>query len=72
MPKTQYLDTDKLDDLIDKSGLKITYIAECLGLTYQGFRMKRIGKIPFRKLEVDALASILGMTEETKKEIFFG
>lgn len=72
MPKTQYLDTDKLDEFIDKSGLKINYIADSLGLTYQGFRMKRIGEIPFRKLEKDALASILGMSEEEKKEIFLG
>lgn len=70
MPKTQYLDTDLLKEEIDKSGLKTGYLAEQLGLSYQGFRLKRNGVIPFRKLEVEALASLLGMSEEAKNQIF--
>ena len=70
MPKTQYLDTDRLNEFIQKSGLKTGYLAEYLGLSYQGFRLKRQGVIPFRKLEIDALVSLLGMTAEAKNEIF--
>lgn len=64
MPNTKYVDTEKLNESIERSGLKIGYLADSLGLSYQGFRLKRNGVVPFRKLEKDALVSLLGVSND--------
>lgn len=70
MKDALYVDTERLDELIKNSGYKIGFIASALGLSREGFLKKRNGEIAFRKLEQDALASILGMTDEERAEIF--
>ena len=59
MTGTQYVDKGRLEDAIAESGLRIGYIADQLGISLQGFRLKRNGKVPFRKLEIDALSNFL-------------
>lgn len=65
-------DTDALKDLIKKSGLKIKFIAEYLGLSYYGFKLKINNMQEFKTSEVTALCELLGInTLEEKEKIFF-
>lgn len=70
MGESQYVDDVKLGEIIDKSGFKIGYLAESLGLSREGFLKKRKGEVPFRKLEINELSSILGLSDEERNEIF--
>ena len=70
MEATQDVDLKKLNEAIDGSGFRIGFLADELGITYQSFRLKREGTIPWKKLEKEKLISVLNMTEETAMEIF--
>ena len=70
MEATQDVDLKKLNEAIDGSGFRIGFLADELGITYQSFRLKREGTIPWKKLEKEKLISVLNMTEETAREIF--
>ncbi len=67
---TQDVGLVKLNELINQSGFKISYFVDELGITYQSFRLKRDGVIPWKKLEKEKLIEILGLTEESANEIF--
>ena len=71
MLEAQYVDELKFKDAVKKSGLKIKFLAKSLGLTYEGFRKKSKGTTPFRKLEVDTIVTLLGLTDAEQAEIFF-
>lgn len=60
-----------LDFYIEKSGLKISFIADKLGISRYGFDLKRNGKIPFRKAEIYVLCDLLGISDENEKEKIF-
>lgn len=65
-------DTERLRKIISKSGLKYSYIAEKIGLTYQGFKNKIENKNLFNVEEVDKLCKLLDITDiYQKEEIFF-
>lgn len=65
-------DTDALMGVIKKSGLKIKYIAECLGLSYYGLKLKINNQQEFKTSEVTILCKLLGITSlEEKEKIFF-
>lgn len=64
------VDSNKLYEAIDKSGLKIEYICEKLGLSYTGFRNKATGLTEFLASEIYILAGLLDLTEEQVKDIF--
>lgn len=70
MEATQDVDLKKLNEVIDGSGFRIGFLADELGITYQSFRLKREGTIPWKKLEKEKLISVLNLTEETAREIF--
>ena len=72
-PKTQMLvNTDLLNEKIEQSGLRISFIVENLGISRQGFDLKRNGKIAFRLSEVFVLCSLLNITDkEEKGKIFY-
>lgn len=64
--------TELLKEIISKSGLKYGYIAEKVGLTYQGLKNKIENKNLFNVEEVDKLCTILNITDVNQKEkIFF-
>lgn len=63
-------DTKKLKTRINDSGLKLTAIAESLGLTYQGLRNKIENVNEFKASEIAALADILHLTENETTNIF--
>ena len=71
MVKTQNVDTTLLDEAISKSGLRITYIVEQLGISRQAFDRKRKGKYSFRQSEVYVLCDLLNLDDEKKNLIFF-
>lgn len=64
-------DTELFDKKIEESGLKIGYIVEKLGLSRNGFDLKRKGKTPFRAAEIYVLCDLLNLTEPEKTQIFY-
>ena len=55
-----YIDNEKINEAIKRSGLKKKWIAEQLDITYNSLRRKLKGEINFSKLELEKLNSILG------------
>ena len=68
--KTQNVDAKLLEDYIEKSGYKIGYITEQLGLSRQAFDMKMKNKNKFRASEVYVLCDLLKISQEDKLKIF--
>lgn len=65
-------DSVALREKIKEKGLKISYLAEQLGLSNYGFTLKLDGKNEFRTSEVAKLCELLGITSLREKErIFF-
>ena len=65
-------DTIALKEIIKKSGLKYSFIASELNITYQGLKNKIENVIEFKVSEVDILCKLLGITKLNEKEkIFF-
>jgi len=70
MVKTQNVDTALLDEYIEKSGRKLGYIIEKLGISRQAFDRKRRSVTPFRVAEVYVLCDVLDIPPEDKEKIF--
>lgn len=64
-------DSKKLRDLIEKRGLKLKYVAECLGLSSYGLSLKIDNKQEFKTSEVAALCDLLGIESLAQKEAIF-
>ena len=65
-------DTEKLRALIECKGLKLKFVAECLGLSPYGLQLKIENKREFKTSEVAKLCEILDITSlRDKEEIFF-
>ena len=60
-----------LREKINASGLKITFIAEKCGITYQAFLNRLKGNVEFRMDETRTLTELLGLSEAEVMEIFF-
>ena len=65
------VNTDALEQVIAESGIRKNFLAEKLGLSPQGFRLKETGKKEFKVSEVRILKEILHLTEEDVNRIFF-
>ena len=66
------VDTELLNKKIKDSGLKVSYIVDNLGISRQGFDMKKKNKTPFRVAEIFVLCSLLNIDNDIeKKNIFF-
>lgn len=63
------VNTQLLDEYIAKSGLKVGYICEKLGITRQSFGQKRRGISPFKASEVYVLCALCNITDD-KDQIF--
>lgn len=70
MDKTQHIDSTLLENYIEKSGLKIGFIVNKLGISRQSFDMKRKGNTPFRASEVYVICDLLKISENDKSKIF--
>jgi len=62
--------TDKLRELIDKSGLKFEYVAEQIGLTRFGLYKKLETGTEFKPSQVVTLCELLKIDDDLRKEIF--
>jgi len=61
-----------LREKIEKSGFKLKYVAENLGLSTYGLQLKIENKQEFKTSEVSALCLLLNIKSlEEKEEIFF-
>lgn len=65
------VNTAALEQIIEDSGIRKNFIAEKLGLSPQGFRLKETGKQEFKISEVRILKEVLHLTEEDVNRIFF-
>lgn len=65
------VNTQLLDEKIERSGFRIGFLIEKLGLSRNGFDKKRKGKTPFRLAEVYVLSDLLRLSESEENEIFF-
>ena len=70
MVKTQDVDTKLLDEYIAKSGMKVGYLVDTLGISRQAFDKKRKGVYAFRAAEVYVLCDLLKIPADIKDKIF--
>lgn len=72
MTTTKSINAQLLEDCIQKSGLRTSFICENLGISRQAFDRKRKGETAFRQSEVYVLCDLLRISDaETKNNIFF-
>ena len=64
-------DTKLLREKIERSVYKMKFIAEKVGVSYQGLLNKINKKSEFRANEIQIIHELLGMTEQERVEIFF-
>lgn len=65
------INTQYLMDLIEKSGKKIGYLADKLGLSRAGFYKKIHGKSSFTEKEATILCEELGVTTLSERKKIF-
>jgi len=63
--------TEMLEAKITASGRTKKYLADQLGITYQGFYLKLIGKNEFIASEIQKLTKLLDIPDKEVKAIFF-
>ena len=63
--------TKLLEAKITESGRTKKYLADQLGITYQGFYLKLIGKNEFIASEIQKLTKLLDIPDKEIKPIFF-
>lgn len=61
----------KLQETIERSGLKKCFIADSLGLSRQGLQDKLNGKSEFKASEIDAFSVLLRLDSAQRDAIFF-
>ena len=63
--------TSLLEQYIEKSGYKKSFIAEQLGLTAYGFTLKVNNRSEFKASEMTILCKLLKINAKDKEAIFF-
>jgi hypothetical protein len=63
--------TTLLEEYIEKSGYKKSYIADQINLTAWGFMLKVNNKSEFKASEIDALCKLLKISNKDRMAIFF-
>lgn len=64
-------DSVLLREKIKKSGYKMSHIADCSGLTYQGLLNKINNRNEFKADEMQALRELLNLSNEEVLAVFF-
>ena len=62
--------SDMLKEAVKNKGLKKTYIAQCLGISPQGYYKKENGMSEFTASEIQIMRDILGLSHRAVKDIF--
>lgn len=60
-----------LRDAVKRSGYKMSYISDRIGLTYQGFLKKVNNETEFKASEIQRLCELLTLSEDERTAIFF-
>ena len=63
--------TPLLEEYIQKSGYKKSYIAKALGLSRYGFILKCSNKAEFKASEIETLCNLLNISTTDRMAIFF-
>ena len=63
-------DTVRLKRIVEQSGLKKTFIADKLGITYQGYNKKESGKSEFLASEIAVMKDLLNLSTKDVNDIF--
>ena len=63
--------TKLLKEVIEKSGLKVGFIAEFVGISRQSLWNKINNISPFNQYEIDKMCEVLGITSLKQKEAIF-
>ena len=63
--------TDLLKEILSDSGYKLTYVANELGITYQGFLNKINNESEFKASEIQTLKELLNLKNKERDKIFF-
>lgn len=63
--------TELLREAIDRSGLKIQFLADSIGISRQSLSSKIDGVYDFKLKEAIKLAKLLGLTASERSNIFF-
>ena len=63
-------DVNRLKEVVRDSGLKKVYIAERLGITYQGYLKKENGENEFMASEIKTMQELLGLSAKDTRKIF--
>ena len=63
--------SERLKEIINSSGYKIVYLANGIGLTYQGFVNKINDISRFKAYEIGKICELLKINDTTRNEIFF-
>jgi DNA-binding Xre family transcriptional regulator len=63
--------TELLNEVIRKRGVKIGFLAEQLGITRQAFAKKRDNHSNFTAAEIKTLCEVLGITSLREKDAIF-
>jgi len=61
---------EKLSKVVEQSGLKKNFIAEKLGISYQGYLNKEKGKTDFTSKEISIMRDLLHLSNKEVMEIF--
>ena len=65
-------DTERLREAIEKSGMKISWILECIGIkSYATLQAKIENRQEFKASEIKSLCEILHLNADQMNEIFF-
>lgn len=64
-------DTRRLEEKIAMSGLKLSYIANELGITYYSLSQKIHNKTEFKASEIKAMCNLLRINNLKEKEAIF-
>jgi hypothetical protein len=59
-------------ETVDKCGMKLQYLAEKMGISYQSLLNKLHGKTEFTVYEVSVFQQITGCSDEIRDAIFYG
>ena len=65
------VNTELLDEWIEKSGLKTSFICEKLGISKQAFSKKRLGRFAFRVSEMYVICDLCRIPEDIAGKIFY-
>lgn len=64
-------DEKMLREIIKNNGLKLQFVAEKVGLSYQGFLNKLRGTSDFNVSEIQGLCELLNINKRDRDRIFF-